>query len=634
VKRPDTKGIWSIAGPSSIQCFATNSLEYLVKRQKINNIIYSTKIGSMKKLFLLPLVIILLTCCGQQRPELECVTYAEAADPSPDPAADWTAVKPGLHASLGSIDQLYQKSSVPSTGKIQEWSGSAWRGERVSAQLVLWSIEAVRQVEFEFSGFSSASGASLPASIARGRFVRYVITDEFAEGCGKRKPENYASSLSPDVLDPLACFDLEEKTSRPVWITLDIPADAAPGVYTSKMQLFAGGKKHSTYTFNIEVLDQTLPPASEWKFHLDLWQNPYAVARVAGVEPWSEAHWKALLPVMKMLAGAGQKVITATLNKRPWGGQTEDAFGSMIGWTRKADGGWSYDYTIFDNWVQFMMDLGIRGQINCYSMVPWGNELYYFDEKSNAEIKIKATPGTREYAAMWVPFLHDFIRHLDEKGWTDITRIAMDERGPAEMQSMLKLLKETAPGMGVALADNHKSYKLYPDQLTDLCVAHGAVIDPADLDYRRAKKYVTTWYVCCADVFPNVFTFSPPAEGAFIGWFTMAAGFDGFLRWAYNSWVKEPLLDSRFRTWPAGDTYVVYPDARSSIRFERLMEGIQDFEKIRLLREKFTNDNSASASEKLQRLNETLALFNVTAKPADLEGLMTKGKKLLEELSR
>jgi len=196
------------------------------------------------------------------------------------------------------------------------------------------------------------------------------------------------------------------------------------------------------------------------------------------------------------------------------------------------------------------------------------------------------------------------------------------------------LLGETAPGMGVALADNHKSYQLYPDQLTDLCVAHGATVEAGDRVYRAQKGYVTTWYVCCGHVFPNVFTFSEPAEGAFIGWYTMAAGFDGFLRWAYNSWVKEPLLDSRFRTWPAGDTYIVYPDARSSIRFERLIEGIQDAEKIRILRENLLADNSPEVKENLQQLEDMISRFNVTEKPANMEELLAKGKKLLENLSR
>ena len=588
----------------------------------------------MKKLFLISVAVILVAACTPQRPVKECPTYTEAADPSPDRLADWDAVKSGLHATIGSIDRLYTKSSVPDEKLKKSWQGSAWQGERVSAQLVLWSKEAVRQIECGFSDFKSPGGKTLPATIAQARFVRYVITDEFADGCGKRQPKNYAASLSPDVLDPLECFDMEPQTTRPVWISIDIPSDAVPGTYTSMMQLFASGKKCNTFKFQVEVLPRTLPPASEWRFHLDLWQNPYSVARVHGVEPWSEAHWKILRPLMEMLAGAGQKVITATLNKRAWGGQTQDAFGSMIGWTKKTNGSWQYDYTIFDNWVQFMMGLGIKAQINCYSMVPWGNELYYFDEKTGEEIKIKAKPGTKQYAEMWVPFLRDFTLHLGQKGWKEITRIAMDERAPAEMKAMLKLLNETAPGMGVALAYNHKSYKLYPDQLVDLCVSHGATVMQEDMQYRKTKGYVTTWYVCCGHEFPNVFTFSPPAEGAFIGWYTMAADFDGFLRWAYNSWVQEPLLDSRFRRWPAGDTYIVYPDARSSIRFERLREGIQDAEKIKILKEELQNDPSPEAKEKLDLLNQTVDLFNSTEKPGNLEELMKKGKQVLIELSR
>ncbi len=582
----------------------------------------------MKKFFLPFIALLLVGGCAQKQQSIDCNTYVEADLPT-TVVSDWSTLPDGLQASIGSIDALYMKHEIPEVSLQSEWKGTAWKGERVSAQFVVWAKDSVSQIHGRFTDFKTADGKVIPADAANIHFVRYVITDEFAEGCGHRKPEDYASSLSPDVLDNLPCINILPNTARPIWVTLDVPADAAEGTYSSTFQLFADGKKKKTFTFQLEVLPQTLPPATEWKFHLDLWQNPYAVARVADVEKWSQAHWDALHAPMKMLANAGQKVITATLNKRPWNGQTEDAFDSMIGWTKKKDGSWEYDFTIFDDWVNFMIDLGIKDQINCYSMVPWGNFLFYTEEETGEEVRIAAAPGTQEYADIWVPFLKEFTKHLDEKGWREITRIAMDERNPAEMKAMLKLLEETAPGIGVALADNHKSYKEYPDQLTDLCVAHGAEVDSKDRAYRAQKGYITTWYVCCADVFPNIFTFSAPAEGAFIGWYTVAADFDGFLRWAYNSWVKDPLLDSRFRTWPAGDTYVIYPEGRSSIRFERLREGIQDAEKIRILREKLQNE-----PEKLAQLNQMVSRFNILQKPADLEGLMQEGKKLLEELSR
>ena len=75
------------------------------------------------------------------------------------------------------------------------------------------------------------------------------------------------------------------------------------------------------------------------------------------------------------------------------------------------------------------------------------------------------------------------------------------------------------------------------------------------------------------------------------------------MRWAYNSWTTDPLRDSRFRSWAAGDCYLVYPGA-SSVRMERLIEGIQYYEKIRILREEFADNPS-----KIKELNLAVSKF-------------------------
>ena len=581
-------------------------------------------------------VVLLITtgACIKNGTSTNCETYAEAADPAPDKTVDWESVEPGLHASIGSIDQHYFKSPVPQITENNNWIGTAWRGEKVSAQMVLWSRDPVEKVECAFSEFIGDNGQNLSSQIAQARFVRYVITDEFADGCSKRKPEDYAAFLYPDALDNVECFHMEGKTTRPVWITMQVPADAEPGIYRSNLNLNARDQKTQSFQFELEVLPPVLPPAAQWEYHLDLWQNPYAVARIHNVEPWSEAHWEVLKPVMKMLADAGQKVITTSINKKPWAGQTYDPFDSMIVWTKNPDGSWAFDYTIFDNWVQFMMDLGVKKQINCYSMIPWSSELCYFDEESGKEFTVKIEPGSEYYIELWTPFLKDFRSHLEEKGWNTITNIAVDERGGEEMRLVLKLLEDQAPEFGVALADDEKAYKIYRDQIKDLCVSYSAIIDEEDLAYRKSKGYPSTYYVCCMDPFPNTFTFSPPVEATFISWYATAARFDGFLRWSYCSWVKDPLRDSRFRTWPAGDTYIVYPDAQSSIRFERLIEGIQDAEKIRILREAFAKAGTDEAKQKLELLDQTVAQFNLLSKPENTEALIHHGKKILEELSR
>ena len=59
----------------------------------------------------------------------------------------------------------------------------------------------------------------------------------------------------------------------------------------------------------------------------------------------------------------------------------------------------------------------------------------------------------------------------------------------SQMQLLLKLLDYQAPEFGVALADDKKTYKIYPDHIKDLCVSYSAIIDKEDLEYSKSKGY-------------------------------------------------------------------------------------------------------------------------------------------------
>ncbi|QRX62678.1 DUF4091 domain-containing protein [Dysgonomonadaceae bacterium zrk40] len=548
-------------------------------------------------------------------------------DPTNDTLSDWSHVTAGLHASFISVDKKLPKSVAPEIAPVKSVKVTGWKGEKVSAQILLWSSEDIRQVECGFNDFMG-NGGTIPSSIAQARFVRYVMTDEYGPGCGHRKPDDFPASLAPDMLDHLECFDLEAKTVRPLWLTFNIPADAAAGNYRGKAIIHALNQSPQEFEIELEVVDQQLPPPSEWLYHLDLWQHPSAVARVHGLELWSEAHFEKMRPLMQMLADAGQKVITATLNKDPWNNQCYDPYADMIIWTKNKDRSWSFDYTVFDRWVAFMMELGIDRMINCYSLLTWNNQMHYHDMEKGELVTVELKAQSKEYEELWGVFLKDFTRHLREKGWLEKTNIAMDERAPADMKAALELLERYAPDLGVSLADNHKSYQEYP-WIRDICVGAEAKVSKEEIAARRAKGLITTYYVSCADSFPNMFTFSPSAESVYAAWYAVACDFDGFLRWAYNSWVENPLTDSRFRTWPAGDTYMVYPDARSSIRFERLVEGIQDAEKIRVLRKKYNEEGTPEALAKLEELEEAIAGFETLEPSGDWQQQLLHAKQIL-----
>jgi len=554
--------------------------------------------------------------------------FRELPDPTADTLSDWSNVPKGLHVSFASIDERYPKSVAPVLAIAKQHRLRGWKGERVSAQLLLWTTENIAGAEVGLSDFRSKNGGTLDKSIASAHFVRYVMTDEFAGGCGYRKPEDFAASLSADMLDDLPAFDLEAKKARPVWIKTDIPRDAQKGIYTTTVTIKAKDRKAQKMTLELEVIDRLLPEAKHWTYHLDYWQHPSAVARAHGLEMWSDAHFEAMKPTMQMLANAGQKVITATVNKDPWNVQTYDPYADMIVWTKQKNGNWAYDYAVFDRWVRFMMDLGVRKMINCYSIVPWNNEIHYRDEASDQWVDVAAKPGTPVFEELWTPFLRDFVRHLRSNGWLDITNIAMDERSPEEMDATFALLEKVAPELGASYADNHKTYKRFPDS-EDISIACGHPFSPEDLADRRARGLNTSFYICCSDAFPNQFTFSDPAESTYLAWYAESAGFDGMLRWAYNSWVENPMLDSRFRTWPAGDTYIVYPHGRSSIRYERMLEGVQDYEKLQATKRHLALKNDRESLRKLQNAVAKLQAERTPTWNSDLNA----AKQLLNELS-
>lgn len=527
--------------------------------------------------------------------------FLVAAQPRSSMRLDWATT--GSHCVIGGGPSLdYQKKA---------FNHSAWRGEKVFAQAVISSDAELKDVTVAVSDLRSGKSV-IGSGIISVQFVSFVVSDlldttKFGQCSSREDKSKWGEVLVADVLDLKESMNIPSGRKQPVWMTVNVPSDAKPGKYTGRMSVSSSNAKTRSLPVELVVSDHILPPAHDWAFHLDLWQNPYSVARYAGVPLWSEAHFEAMRPVMRMLAEAGQKSVTATIMNRPWNGQTEDAFGSMVTKIRRIDGSWLYDYTIFDRWVEFMFSLGIDRQINCYSMIPWALEFDYYDQATSSPTTFQAATGSEEYNEYWGSFIADFSRHLKAKGWFEKTMIAMDERPMESMQAVLSLIRRTEPDFKISLAGNYHE----PINFGIADFSEGFAPKKEFPESAKAKRkglgLTTTFYTCCAEAHPNMFVISDPDEAAWLGWFAQAENYDGYLRWAYNSWTMDPLADARFRTWPAGDCFVVYPGGRGSVRFSKLVEGIQDFEKIRILKEQWRKEDDDS---KLSHLAEILKSFS------------------------
>lgn len=523
-----------------------------------------------------------------------------AAQPQSSFRLDWAAT--GSHCVIGGGPSLeFQKKA---------FNHVAWRGEKVFAQAVVSSEEELKDVRLSVSDLRNGKSL-IGAENIRLQFVSYVVSDlldttKYGQ-CGSREDKSkWGEVLVADVLDFNDSMTVPAGRKQPVWMTVSVPSDARPGKYSGKLTVTSSNAKARSLNVELTVANHVLPPARDWAFHLDLWQNPYSVARYENVPLWSEAHFEAMRPVMRMLAEAGQKSVTATIMSRPWNGQTEDAFGSMVTKIRRIDGTWLYDYTIFDRWVEFMFSLGIDRQINCYSMIPWALQFDYIDQATSSPATFQAAPGSEEYNEYWGAFIADFARHLKAKGWFEKTMIAMDERPLESMQAVLGLIRKVEPAFKISLAGNYHEPVIY--DIVDFSETFSGKQEFPESAKAKRKELglTTTFYTCCAEAHPNMFVISNPDEAAWLGWFAQADGYDGYLRWAYNSWTLDPLTDARFRTWPAGDCFVVYPGGRGSVRFSKLVEGIQDFEKVRILRSRWQETGNEA---KLGQLTGILKSF-------------------------
>lgn len=557
--------------------------------------------------------------------------YEEASNPISTNPSLWVKVS-APQVSWGSTDIRYKKEEPAPIARLKkDINLTAWKGERVSAQLVVWTPEALDNLSFIVSDLTSGKETISKDNVRTG-FVRYVMTDELNKdgkgGCGYRKSSDYDSTLVADPIDHIAStLTVPANATQGGWISVRVPQQVKAGKYTGTVTVKDGDKVLSELKLAVNVKNRTLPASTEWAFHLDLWQNPYAEARYYNVEPFSKEHFDRMRPDMQNYVDAGGKVITASIMHKPWNGQTYDPFESMVTWLKKADGTWYFDYTVFDKWVEYMMSLGVKKQINCYSMVPWRLSFQYFDQASNSFKYLDAKPGEAAYDEFWGNMLTSFAKHLKEKGWFDITHISMDERPMKDMLATLKVIRKADKDFKVSLAGTYHDELV--KELHDYCIAIGEKFPAEVIKSRKEAGQVTTYYTCCTEPRPNTFTFSAPAEAEWLGWFAAKENLDGYLRWALNSWVKNPLQDSRFTAWAAGDTYMIYPEGRSSIRFERLIEGIQSYEKIRILKEEFEKKGNKSAIKKIDKILKAFDEFSLEEIPAAT--VVTKAKEAINK---
>lgn len=460
------------------------------------------------------------------------------------------------------------------------WKDTLWQNDRTHKQIVLWSGDKkYDDLTYEVSDLVSDAN-SISASNIRLRFPSYIKGDDQALDCGNY--ESRTTTLIADALSEVPVTTLTTQDPVKIWVTINTPADAVPGIYTGTIQVKSANEVKQKFNLELLVVDHQLPAVADWSFHLDLWQFPFQLTTLCrdngeNVVPFSDEYFAMMKPFYQLLADAGQKVITTYIKDGAFNsGQT------MVKWSKNSSDEWIFDYTDFDKYVGKMMEWGINKQISCFSLAGWKTSVGYKDA-SGTDRTLELTIGTEEYNTVWSAFLTSFKTHLQEKGWFDKTVLYMDEIKEDGMKSIIALIKENDANWKIGLSGGNVDSGI-ENSLYDYSTILGYE--------RQSDNAVSTFYTSCSQQYPNNYVTAQtnPAEMSWMAWYALAKGFDGYLRWAYDYWTQSDPTSAQDGSNASGDFNMIYRSENtaaavpiSSIRLELLREGIQDFEKARIL---------------------------------------------------
>ena len=542
-----------------------------------------------------------------------------------------------IQGSFESMFQRYQKGQqFVGTPSFTE-NLTAWKNERVYAEVVIWSQANQNNLSYETSPLTGSIG-SIPAEAVQLLFAHNVLADHDARNCGTY-PQPRMDSV--EVADALSCTPLTfVSPGDPIkmWVRINVPGDIPAGVYHGTIKVKQNDAVQLSFALNIEVLDKIFPDRTNWTFHLDIWQYPYQLLKYYNLNhpntqilPWSDSHFNMIRPLYEQLADAGQQVTSAYI--------TDDVMGqpSMVKWILKTDNTWQYDFTAMDAWIDLLASMGISKQINCFSTMGMGiDSLKYYDEATASYKRMNMPMFSQTYYDRWTNFLTAFKGHLTSRNIFDKTVLYLDE-----------VESELIPKLDSLIHDNDSAWKIglsYFRPLTEM--ENNIMYDIAgNLEFATSLERegkISTFYTSCAQTIPNTYVTpeNSPAESAWMAWYAANRNLNGYLRWAYDFWTLDDPLNVQDGFFTSGENSFVYRSTNemnaeiyTSYRLEMLRKGIQDYEKIRILKTELSLSVDPRDIEALNMLNEKIERFHENSGTGAKE-LVAGGTNLLNDIVR
>jgi len=489
---------------------------------------------------------------------------------------------PEMHVwQVDSMVKVFQDTRPPRQPEVLVLDAA--RNEAVSAQFGLRAGERLGRTTCTVGALTTASGATLPAP--RARYVAYVPVRKTTDWSALR----WAPARYPDPLMDVPPKAVPARTTQPVWLTVRVPADAPPGLYTGEV-VFRSGTDAARRPLSVRVWPVTLP--ARRTLNVTQWpatNNRGHMEKVVDFDwtPTDERFWTLVASYARTMADHRQTAIYTPLDQ-------------YIKGKAGADGKLAFDFALFDRWVETFRDAGVVGRIEGSHLAhgPYGSQdhkSYVWRIENGEPVHAKAGSWSPEYKAYLAVFLPALQAHLAEKGWLDdYMQHLLDEPTKKNHRRYAELAAEVrrhAPRIRIIDAVHYRgltgSVDIWVPQL-DLFAKNRRFFR------RRQAAGDEVWFYTCLGPrrpYMNRFVDYPLLKVRLLHWLGAKYGATGYLHWGWNQWASDDpfneIEDHGGYRLPAGDSHIVYPGpggrAIDSLRHEAMLEGSQDYELLALL---------------------------------------------------
>jgi len=476
------------------------------------------------------------------------------------------------------LEKVFQGDEFASTVSSEKISIAAARNEYESAQVVIeapWRLVTIKEIKG--TDLVGPGGAIIPASAIKWDRVDYIETTVTPPYFTDRGLGWY-----PDPLLPAGEFTVEHLSRAAVWVTVKTPKDCAAGLYSGTLTIAPQGQRAATIPLNLKVWDFGLTDQTHLKTLT--WLGGGVIRQFYG-NPWTPEGDRKQVEALR----AYEDML---LEHRLGPG------GEVAAYPKKTKDG--YDFTETDAALQRLIGKGM----NCFFIGTAPN--------LGREKKTEYTP---EFVKQFSEQIKAYGDHLREKGWADKAYVYVYDEAPKsawpEVKKIDRAIKAVAPEARILQCLNE------PEGVKDL-TGFADVFDVYVTQYHKAgvaasqQKGAEVWLaLCCYPMdHPNLFIEYPLLDARATFWICWKYKVNGFEYWSPNSWgsnwqakgdkwPKAPWVANAFGRYN-GDGYLVYPGADgkpySSIRFEAMRDGLEDYEYLWTLNDLLTKAQAAGKS--------------------------------------